>query len=175
MPEILLNLAIMKKAALIFALVVIPMLAQASDFEITVNRKKNGLSNSAGSVVQNSSQNWTGEVNITCHAFKPFPELEARYIIFVKRQAIGQQGKDKIEKQKGTFKVPPMKSGSTSSFLTTEVVLKQAHLAPGWVVVSGASKAEDSVLGVWVKLLDGPKEVAEYVNPTTLTAKYKWE
>lgn len=165
----------MKRAALVFALIVAPMLAQAGDFEITVERKKTGLSNAKGNVVQNSTQNWTGEVKITSHSFKPAPELEARYIIFVRRQSLGQQGGDKIDKQKGTYKVPSIKSGTTSTFLTSEVVLKQSHLAPGWIMASGADKAEDGVVGVWVKLFDGSKQVAEYVNPSSLTSKYKWE
>jgi len=166
----------MKRGIIAFALVVIPMLAQAADYEITVERKKTGIGQAKGNVELKTSQSWTGEVKIQSHVFKPVPELEARYIIFVKRQRLGQnRGEDKIDKVKGSSKVADLKSGMTTTFLTSEVTLKQEFLAPGWIMVSGANRAEDSVLGVWVKLFDGTKQVAEYVNPSTLTTKYKWE
>jgi len=166
----------MKRALLALALVVIPMLAQAGDFEITVQRKKEGLTPAKGGTRLKSSQNWIGEVKVEYHAFKPSPELEARYIIFVKRQKIGQkQGEDEVEKVKGTATVA-ITPGAPTTFYTSEVALYQAHMAPGWVPREGGmQRAEDSVLGVWVKLFNGTTEVGEHVNPTTLAAKFHWE
>jgi hypothetical protein len=167
----------MKPMALVFAFVAIPLLAQAGDYEITVDRKKDALSAPQGEYRQVATQNWTGEVKIQNHAFNPSPELEARYIIFVKRQKIGQkQGMDQIEKVKGTTKVPAIKPGATAVCFTSDVPLHKAHMAPGWVPAEGGQQtAEDGVLGIWLKLYSGTTPVAEYVNPTTLATKFKWE
>ena len=167
----------MKHKALVFALMFFPFLAQASDYEITVDRKKDALSAASGKYRLVSSQNWTGEVKIQNHAFKPSPDMEARYVVFVKRQKIGEkEGQDSIEKVKGTFSVATIKPGTTGIFLTSDVALHAAHMAPGWVPEEGGKEtAQDTVVGIWLRLYAGTTQVAEYVNPSTLTTKFKWE
>jgi len=167
----------MKRVALVLAMVAIPMLAQAGNFEITVERKKEGVGAPKGAVEQKISQKWTGEVKIVNRAFKPAPPLEAKYIVFVKRQQLGQkQNSDHIEKIKGAAKVSALKAGENTKILTSDVELHHQRLAAGWSYANGGSAiADDTVVGVWLRLFDGTTQVAEYMNPTSLMAKYKWE
>jgi len=167
----------MKMVALISALMAMSLAAQASDYEITVDRKRDPASMEKGDVEKKSSQTWAGDVKILYRPFKDSPALQGRYIVFVKRQKLGDTGNaDKVDKVKGTFDVPPIKGGSSSKFSTVDVVLNKEHLAPGWRMGNGGRGiAEDSVLGIWLKLYQGQTEVANYINPTTLTSKYKWE
>ena len=167
----------MNYKALVFAGMLFPLFAQAGDYEITVDRKKDAISAPKGEIRQHSSQHWTGEVKIQYHAFNPSPELEMRYIVFVKRQKIGQKlGDDQIEKVKGTTKVAAIKSGLPATCLTSDVELHEGHMAPGWRTGEGGmQKTQDAILGIWLRLYNGTTQVAEYVNPSTLATKYKWE
>jgi len=167
----------MKRAALVLALVVMPMLAQAGDFEITVQRKKEGESAPKGGIVQKTSQGWIGNVKIENCGFKPAQELQARYILFVKRQHAGQkQGEDQTEKVKGDYKVAELKPGANITFSTAEVQLRHSQLDGNFYYIGGGmSKTDDGIAGVWVKLFQGETQVGEYMNPPNLTTKFKWE
>jgi len=173
----LLNIAPMKRAALVLALIVMPMLAQAGDFEITVQRKKAGESGAKVDVVQKTSQGWIGNVKIENRGFKPAQELVARYILFVKRQHAGQkQGEDQIEKVKGDYKVAELKPGANITFPTQEVKLNHSQLDGNYYYIGGGmTKTDDGIAGVWVKLFKGETLVGEYINPPNATAKFKWE
>ena len=162
----------MKRMAVVFGLMMAPLLLQAENLEITVQRKKEGLGQAKGDVEKTATQNWTGEVKVVNHAFQPVPELEARYILFVKRQELGEKpNSDHVEKVKGKAKVNALKPGESASILTSEVELRQQKLAGGYYYVGGgSSKAEDTIAGVWIKLFNAGKEAGEYVNPPTLKA-----
>ena len=167
----------MKRMAFLAALVMVPMLAQAGVFAISVDRKKDGAGQMKGDIEKATSQNWVGEIKIENLTFKPSEEVELRYIIFVKRQELGQKtGMDQVDQVKGTIKVGSLKSHEKASFSTSEVTLRQQQLDPHYYYKSGGiQKAADTVLGVWVKVFSGENELAEYVNPSTLKAKNKWE
>ena len=167
----------MRRAALILALMVFPMLAQAGDFEITVERKKEGDARTKGGVFQKATQKWTGEVKILNHGFKPSPELQVRFLIFVKRQQLGQKyGADHIETVKGEEKIVALNPGKNTIFFTPEITLDRQQLDPNYFFLNGGREdARDTVTGVWVKLFDGTKEVGEYANPEGTKEKYKWK
>jgi len=168
----------MKHKALVFALMFFPILAQASDYEITVDRKKDALSQSHEGSIQHNSQNWVGEVKLTNHGFKDSPNLDLQYVVFVKRQDLGikADAAEHVEKVRGSLQIPSVKGGATTTANTNEVKLRRQQLDPHTVFLNGGiGKAEDTVLGIWVRLSQGGKQVAEYVNPTTLTTKFKWE
>lgn len=167
----------MKKLAFMAALVLVPMLAQAGDFLISLDRKKDGTGQMKGDIEKATSQNWVGDIKIENLTFKPTAELELRYIIFVKRQELGQKaGMDQVDQVKGTVKVGILQSREKANFSTSEVTLRQQQLDAHFYYKSGGiQKAVDTVMGVWVKLYSGETELMEYVNPTTLKAKNKWE
>ena len=168
---------IMKKKLLIFASMVLPILAQAGDFEITVDRKRDALSAPTGNHRLVATQNWTGDVKIRNRGFKQSPELSAQYIVFVKRQRIGQKmGSDPVERVKGTIKIAAIKSGETSTVNTSEIQLHKAHMEPGWIPAEGGREnAEDSIAGIWIKLYSGTTQVGEYTSASTIPTKYKWD
>jgi len=166
----------MKRMALVLALVVIPMLAQASDYEVTMDQKKDAPSEPNSGPRVKTSRKWSGTVKINCHTPKTSSELEVRYIIFVKWEHIGQKGPDTIEQVKGNSKVTALKLGSSTTVPTSEITLNQGHMGPGWRPrEGGATFTQDGVVGVWIKLFDGTTQVAEYVDPTNLPEKNKWE
>ena len=161
----------------------VPMLAQAGDFLISMDRKKDGTGQVAKSGIElQTSQQWVGEIKVENLAFKPTAEIELRYILFVKRQDVKQNAEmDQMEQVKGTIKVGSLKGREKGTFLTSEVTLFQQQIKANWVYVDksgkeiGKRKAEDAVMGVWVKLFSGEAELADYANPSTLKQKNKWE
>ena len=170
----------MKRTALVLALMAFPILAQAGDLEIIFQRKKENDGSSKDKPYENSSktsQKWIGEIKIANHGFKPSPAVEVRYMLFVKRQQLGQKfGTDQIEKIKGNAKVEPIKTGTNATVFTSEVNLAQQQLDPGWHFKNGGmAKAEDNVTGVWIRLFNGATEVAEFVNNPSTKEKFKWE
>ena len=167
----------MKRAALVLALIALPAFAQASDFEITVQRKKEAENSAKHGAVQKTSQGWIGNVKIENCGFKPAQEIQARYMIFVKRQHAGQkQGEDQIEKMKGEYRIAELKSGANVVFPTSEVNLRHSQLDGNYYYIGGGmSKTDDGIAGIWVKLFKGETLVGEYMNPPNLTTKFKWE
>lgn len=167
----------MKRIVLLAAMALLPVFVQAGDYSITMDRKKDGAGQMKGDIEKQTSQNWVGEINIENRTFKPSPELKLAYIVFVKRQELGQkEGADQVDQIRGDIKVGVLQGREKASFNTSEVTLKQQELDGGYYYRNGGRrKASDSVMGVWVKLFDGTKEVAEYANPSTIKAKNKWE
>ena len=167
----------MKRAGLILAMIVMPLLAQAGDFEITVQRKKDGVGQLKGEIEQKASQKWSGEIKVENRGFKPSPAMTAKYIIFVRRQELGQKaGSDHFDQIKGTVEIAALKTGESASGYTSEIDLRHQSLEAGWHFRSGGSaKVEDGISGIWVKLFQGEKAVGEYINPPNVSAKFKWE
>ena len=157
--------------------------ASASDFQVAVQRKKLDASK-----VQTRRPNTESEKNetviyqvtVTNRAFsKESGELEARYVIFVERQELAEQpGTEQTERVRGEAKVEPLKAQGKTTFDTKEFALRDQQLSGKFsgYVGGGRIRAKDSIQGVWVKLYDASgAEVGEYVNPTTLRNRMKWE
>ena len=170
----------MKKLSWITALLAFPLITTAEDFQISVERQKKWLPEKGGKGekgIDRSMFHWSGEIKIENRMQKPSPELEAKYILFVKRQAIGQKvSGDTFEQVKGSAKVPVMRKMEATSVKTEEVDLHHAQVAQGFYLKKGGQVVtNDSVSGVWVKLFSDGNEVAEYTNPPSLKTRFKFE
>jgi len=168
----------MKTPLLLVILLALPLMAAAADYEITVERKKDAGGGLQGGTRLTSTQNWTGVIKIKNRTFKPSPELQVRYIIFVKRQQLGQATDLELtDKIKGSTKADSIKPGAVVTVMTSDVPLHKGQMAPGWRTREGGRQAsQDSVHGIWVQLYDPEGNVvADYANPSTLKQKYEWQ
>jgi len=164
----------------------------ASDLQVTASRKKISSAESHKSFHKNNISDQTRinpgvkgskqekvnyAVNVTNRSFSPMPELEARYIIFVERQQLGaKKGTEQVEKITGKESVAGMPAKGSTVFNTQAVKLREQSLSGNWIYSNGGRlKATDSIIGIWIKFFDGDTEVEEYVNPTTLANRHKWE
>ncbi len=174
--------------SLILCSVLLPAAVQAEDYQITVERKKTAFTQSVSAIKgakssggtpneQVQSQKWKGEVKVRNASRKESQALDARYLLVVKRQQLGQKaGKDEFETVKGESKIEPLKSMTEGGFQTKEVeLLNRTLLGNFYVANGGLNKSMDDVSGVWIKLFENGKEVGEYVNPPTIKSKYKLE
>ena len=75
----------------------------------------------------------------------------------------------------GVSASPPLKSHEKTSFTTEAVELKKSNLVGHWHYSSGAKpNAQDTLVGVAVRVYQNGQQFAEYANPSTL-AREKWE
>jgi len=168
----------MKQGILFLALALFPMFAQAGDFEITVERKKDAVGAASTKDREHSaSQKWVGEMAVKNRGFKPTLPIEARYILFVKRQELAQKlGSYYIEKVKGTIQIATLKPGEEVKNLTSSVELHHQQIEAGWHYVNGGvTKADDTIVGIWVKIFQGTNEVGEYMDYPNVKERFQWE
>jgi hypothetical protein len=169
----------MKRVLLLTGLVIAPWIAEANNFSITAVRKAaDALAGKAASPgnVSEKTETVVYQVTVTNTTFKPSAALKAKYILFVERQEVGEKpGNEQIDKVKGSADVKELKPREKEIFSTSEIKLRQGGLSGAYYFPDGGRvKAKDNVVGVWIKLFDGSIEVAEYINPTTLSGKHKW-
>lgn len=155
---------------------------EASDFQIAVQRKtaahnpkvsKGYSSDSKGS----STVFYQATVSYRSMS-KPASEVEARYIILVERQRLGERiGEEKAERVRGTANIPALTPQEKFTFDTKSVELFEKGLSSQFAGYTngGRTRSKDSIKGIWIKLFEGGQEVGEYINPTTLSNKVKWE
>jgi hypothetical protein len=171
----------MKRLLLVGYLFACAALAQAEDFRVTLEPRRTGLKPAARAAGDEGAafalfQTWSGEVKIENIGRLPSGPLQCKYILYVKRQDLGGKlGEDKVEEVTGEFEVSPLKRGGSFSASTSEVKLLQKSVAPGYYIKGGGlTKSNDSVWGVWVKVFSGGSQVAEFMNPLSLKAKFQW-
>ncbi len=170
----------MKNLLRVGALLTFPLMTFAEDFQISVERKKTFMPEKGGKSekgIERSNHRWRGEIKIENKMKTPSSELVAKYIIFVTRQNLGQKARgDAFEQVKGTATVPAINKMEVTSVSTEEVTLHQSHVSQGFYLAKGGQAiTSDSITGIWVKLFSGEKEVADYTNPPSLKARFKFE
>ena len=169
----------MKLIAVVLLALLIPGLVNAGDIQISVRRKQieAGQKVKVGENTEKCADKWRMEVDVRNTGFKPLPALKARYMIFVQRQTPGSKPQeDVVEKVLGAEDVSAIAAQGSGTFSTKEIVLNTENLfGPYHYVNGGRIKTKDNILGVWIKLFDGDKEVAQMANPTTLPARNKWK
>jgi len=116
-------------------------------------------------------------VKVQNRSFGDAPELDFQYVIFVERQRLGEKkDKDTIERIPGSGKVKALSRKEPFQIApTSEFELHKRELVGGYYYANGGrEKVEDNVAGIWVKVLQEGKVIAEYANPSTVT-KRGWE
>ncbi len=162
-----------------FAVLLAPAIALAGDLQITYQKRTEQAvrGKAVEGEVAKSAENASYTINITNNSSKDTEALDVKYIIFVERERVGQKkGTEQIEPIKGSAKAEPIKARQKTSVNTEPVTLHEAGLQGNYIYSGGGKlKAKDSVKGLWIKVYQGDKVVAEYANPSTLATKQKWE
>jgi hypothetical protein len=159
--------------------------AADSDVAITVEKKQvadasPGTGMHADSNEAKKTQHWGFTVTIENQGFKALQNLDAKYIIFYKKEELGQKGAHK-ESKTGEQKVDPVQSLGKTTFQTTDVELTRSSLVGTgdtyFYFTNGAKPTSaDTLTGIWIRLYssDG-KLFAEYAYPAGLTSSEQWQ
>ena len=71
--------------------------------------------------------------------------------------------------QNGSFSIDSLKPHEKKSFSTNPVELNKANLVGPWHYESGAKpNAQDTLVGLAVRVYQGGQQFAEFANPSTL-------
>jgi hypothetical protein len=155
-----------------------PTAADRLKVDVSADRKRieAGEAVSAGDTSK-SSEKYVYEMKVQNRSFGDVPALDVQYLIFVERQKLGERKeKDTIDRITGSAKVEPLSRNTmVRTVSTSEIVLAKQSLGGGMYYVNGGrQKVEDNIVGVWVRVLNEGKVIAEYTNPSTVT-KRGWD
>jgi hypothetical protein len=122
-----------------------------------------------------TKEHWVYDVTIENKTFKDVANLEVKYIIFFKQEQLGVKAEATPRQQTGSTTIDLLKPHEKKSFSTDSVELNKANLVGNWIYHSGAKpNAQDTLVGLAVRVYQNGQQFAEYANPSTL-AKEKWE
>jgi hypothetical protein len=95
-------------------------------------------------------------------------DLRVDYLVFVERQKLGEKkGEETVERVTGTKMVESL-GRAPLAFTTDAVTLGTENLVGTFHYKNGGRiRAEDSLIGVWVRISQDGKLAAEYALPTT--------
>lgn len=135
------------------------------------------MAQGTGHQTTKASESFLYEVVVANKRFQAGVPLKAHWVILVEREELGaKQGSDKLDWATGTAEIAAIPAHGKGTFKTDAVTLRDQSLTGGWIYEGGGKiRAKDSFAGVWIKLFDGDKQVGEYVNPSAVASRHKWE
>ncbi|MEP6667888.1 MAG: hypothetical protein ABJF10_01975 [Chthoniobacter sp.] len=99
------------------------------------------------------------------------------YLLFVERPKLGSRldQPSAVDRVTGTQNIDTLTNRAPQTVTTSDVVLHKDTMGGGWTYNNGGRlRAEDTVVGVWVRVSQGGQVIAEYANPPTVT-KRGWD
>jgi hypothetical protein len=155
-----------------------PSVVDVVKVDVSADRKRTETSGPAFERDSSTvTEKYVYEVKVQNRTFGDVPGLDVRYLVFVERQKLGSRKEsDTVDRIVGAAKVEPLNRRKMEGTATTsEFVLRKQTIAGDFYYINGGrQKVADNVLGVWVKVFNGGKLVAEYTNPSTVT-KRGWD
>src|SRR5438874_2056923 len=122
-----------------------------------------------------TKEHWIYDVTIENKIFKELSNLEVKYVVFFAQERLGVKAEPTKRQQSGSFSIDSLKSHEKKSFSTNPVELSKSNLVGNWIYSSGAKpNAQDTLVGLAVRVNQGGQQFAEFANPSTLLRE-KWE
>ena len=103
--------------------------------------------------------------------------LTVDYLLFVERQRLGEVKTDpsKVDRIAASQKVEVLTRQTPQVVTTSEITLNAENLVGRYHYKNGGRiRAEDGVIGVWVRVSQDGQLIGEYANPSTVT-KRGWD
>ncbi len=139
---------------------------------IDQNTSKSGTSQNT---IITDTEDWQYVVTLANNTFKDMANLEVRYVIFSKRQEIGTVAGVRVERQTGTAKIDNLKGHDKAKFDTVAVKLQKASLPVGsYYNNGGRTTGTANLAGLWIRIYQDGKLIAEMSRPPELATKEKW-
>ena len=146
--------------------------AGLTDVQITVTKSADKADQVLGGRGGSSkvSDEVSYEIKVADTAFSDLSDLTVDYLIFVERQKIGtKKEQDVVKRIKGTKTIPVLTKKEPQTISTEKILLSKESLVGNYIYSNGARiKVADNIKGVWVRVSQGGKVLAEYTNPSTV-------
>ena len=150
-------------------------IAAPLNLEVSCERRKLKTDKSQTESTNNTSEEWGYKVVVQNKAFQAVEGLDAVYRVY-KLDDSKASAEKKLIPTRGSVAIGNLKPGAKFSFETENVTLDKSTLKAGWTYKDGSkSKLEDGVAGFWLRVMKDGAIVFEYMKPTTLSARAKWE
>ena len=145
--------------------------------EMKADKKRFDTSREKSETTFTSNEKWGYMVKLRNTAFKDLPDVSVEYQIFSKDEKMAATKGDVDHRRlKGTQKIGDWKSNAVSTFETEQMELTRSQLVGGYYYANrGSVKANDSLTGIWVRVMSAGKLVAEMTDPANLATKAKWD
>jgi hypothetical protein len=148
-------------------------------FAITSESKKiDGEQTKSGPEIK-TTEEWAYKVMLENKSFKDAANVEIKYIVFLKPDAVGEKvmiNKVKLKRKQGTQSVPLIKNFEKYTFMTDSMTITGTQLEAGWYWANGANaRAKDRLNGLWMRIFVDGQQVSEFINPPALKDKESWE
>lgn len=102
-------------------------------------------------------------------------EVEYRYYIFKNQVGADKRSDGNNMRVTGDSTITLLAKRSEIKIETKKTEMKETDLESGYRWANGGkSKSKDQLDGIWIKLYQGDKVIAEFANPSTLPRKEKW-
>ncbi len=150
--------------------------AGSMDLEIHVQPNQtdqSGIQTQGGGSRYHTKEHWLYEVNIENKSFKQMDGLEVRYVIFSTHEKFGSTDPAEQKRTTGSMSVGSLKPHEKRAVKTNAVELDKTQLDGNYYFPTGGKqKAQDSLVGVWVKVFQNGQQLTEYANPSTLLKEH---
>lgn len=169
-------LSLLSRITFLLAVTAASAAAQLQDVQISASRMKLDEQTSKGGAVSTTVKQVAYKISVTNKTFKDMADVEIKYMIFYEELQHGSKDKPEIKSAKGKKAVALLESHKSVDIESEPFELTSTSLSAGYYYTSGASnRSKDAVIGVWVRVFAGGKQVGEYVNPSTLSRKNNWK
>lgn len=166
---------------MVAALLATGLRAMAADKVVISTQKKRVEANkgpvgTAGERAK-GSEKVTYEVKLQNQTLQDLSKLTVDYVVFVERQKLGErQGQEgHIDRFNGTKAIDVLTNREPQTLTTEEIELNASNLIGTYHYANGGRiKAQDNVIGVWVRVSQDGQIIGEYTNPPTVT-KRGWD
>jgi hypothetical protein len=141
------------------------------DFEIHCfpNRIDQSVKKVSDGGANETKEHWIYDVTIENKTFKELTNLDLKYVIFFTQERLGVKADATKRQQSGNFSIDSLKSHEKKSFSANPVELNKSNLVGHWHYESGAKpNAQDTLVGLAVRVYQGGQQFAEFANPSTL-------
>lgn len=136
-------------------------------------KKVNG-GNADGGVPSKNDETVHYELRLQNQTTGDLATLSVDYVVFVQRQKLGERPSDPphIDRISGNQAIELLNNRTPQSVMTSDFTLHKSALGGGWTYNNGGRlKAEDTVVGVWVRISQNGQLVAEYANPSSCKSR----
>jgi hypothetical protein len=162
--------------AFVFAFAVATAAADNFDVEIRTVAKMVGANQPQNQGHHaTSKENWNYDITVENKRFQPLTELQVRYMIFYTTAELGSKEAPLQQHQSGSFSIDALRPQERKGAATTPIELNKSHIVGRRHYTNGGRiKAEDALVGIWVRVYQGGQLIGEYANPSTLSRE-QWQ
>lgn len=117
------------------------------------------------------------DLTIQNPSFTDLPQLTVSYVIFVERLKLGSKVNEPghVDRIAGSKNIDLLTNREPQTVETSEITLGRKNVVGGYTYFDGGRlRADDNVVGVWVRVLQNGQVIGELTNPPSVT-KRGWD